>query len=108
MARSVQRDRRPVAFAAEVISLAIIVIMTAVSHWIISARMQALRAAMGVIDQTSLADPRRMEFDALHRYSVMAMSVAMIAGLVAFFAMNHSPARADRPTARADLRQNPS
>src|SRR6267143_1474420 len=49
--------------SAEMISLAIMAIMTGVSHWIISARMLALRAAMGTpIDQVPIADPRRMSF----------------------------------------------
>ena len=70
---------------AEVISLAIMAIMTGVSHWIISARMLALRAAMQApIDQIARDDPRRVAFDALHHYSVMVMGVAIVAGLAAF------------------------
>ena len=69
---------------AEVLSTAIMAIMTGVSQWIISARMSALRVSMGLIDKTPPNDPRRLEFDSLHRYSVMAMGVAIIAGLVAF------------------------
>src|SRR5437588_5795523 len=80
----VHRHRRPFAQVAEVISTAIMAIMTGVSQWIISARMSALRASMGLIDQVPPADARRIEFDSLHRYSVMAMGVAIIAGLVAF------------------------
>ena len=73
---------------AEMISLAIMAIMTGVSHWIISARMLALRAAMQApIDQIAGNDPRRMAFDALHGYSVAAMGVAIIAGLFAFLIM---------------------
>jgi Domain of unknown function (DUF4149) len=70
---------------AEMISLAIMAIMTGVSHWIISARMLALRAAMQApIDQIASSDPRRLAFDALHGYSVTAMGIAIVAGLVAF------------------------
>jgi len=73
---------------AEMISLSIMAIMTGVSHWIISARMLALRAAMQApIDQIAGNDPRRMAFDALHGYSVAAMGVAIIAGLFAFLIM---------------------
>ena len=73
---------------AEMISLAIMAIMTGVSHWIISARMLALRAAMQApIDQIAGKDPRRMAFDALHGYSVAAMGVAIIAGLFALLIM---------------------
>ena len=81
----VNRNRSPLAQAAEVISVAIMAIMTGVSHWIISARMVALRASIGTIDQVSPADTRRVEFDSLHRYSVTVMGVALIAGLIAFF-----------------------
>ena len=59
---------------AEMISLVIMAIMTGVSHWIISARMLALRASMQApIDQIAGNDPRRMAFDALHGYSVAAI-----------------------------------
>ncbi|HVS21598.1 MAG TPA: DUF4149 domain-containing protein [Pyrinomonadaceae bacterium] len=69
----------------EMISLAIMAIMTGVSQWIISARMLALRAAMQApIDQIARDDPRRVAFDSLHGYSVAAMGVAVVAGLIAF------------------------
>jgi hypothetical protein len=70
---------------AEVISLAIMAIMTGVSHWVISARMLAIRGALQIpIDQIARDDPRRVAFDALHHYSVIAMGVAIVAGLAAF------------------------
>ena len=70
---------------AEMISLAIMAIMTGVSHWIISARLLALRTAMQApIDQIATNDPRRVAFDQLHGYSVAAMGLAIVAGLVAF------------------------
>jgi hypothetical protein len=73
---------------AEMISLAIVAIMTGVSQWVISARMLALKAAMQApIDQIAGGDPRRVAFDALHHYSVIAMGVAILAGLTAFLIM---------------------
>jgi hypothetical protein len=73
---------------AEMISLAIMAIMTGVNHWIISARMLALRAATQTpIDQIAGNDPRRIAFDALHGYSVAVFSVAVVAGLTAFLIM---------------------
>jgi hypothetical protein len=82
-----RKESRPVQFA-EMISLAIIAIMTGVGHWIISARMLALKAAMQApIDQIAANDPRRVAFDALHHYSVMAMGMAILAGLAAFLIM---------------------
>jgi Domain of unknown function (DUF4149) len=79
-----QKESRLARFA-EMISLAIMAIMTGVSHWIISARLLALRTAMQApIDQIASNDPRRVAFDALHGYSVAAMGLAIVAGLVAF------------------------
>ena len=82
-----KKESRVVRFA-EMISLAIMAIMTGVSHFVISARMLALRAAMQTpIDQIAANDPRRIAFDALHGYSVAAMGVAVVAGLLAFLIM---------------------
>ena len=92
----VRRNRSRPAQVAEVISTAIMAIMTGVNHWIISARMSALRASMGLIDQVSPTDTRRIEFDWLHRYSVMAMGVAIIAGLVAFVISSRPDRRRNR------------
>lgn len=73
---------------AEMISLAIMAIMTALGHWLIAARMVTLRAAMQVpIDQVALSDPRHVEFDSLHRYSVAMLGVAIVAALIAFVLM---------------------
>ena len=81
MTRNESRLRR----FAEMISLAIMAIMTGVGHWVIAARMTAQRAAMqGHIDQIALNDPRRIAFDSLHGYSVAAMGIAIIVGLIAF------------------------
>jgi hypothetical protein len=83
------RDRNRLARFAGMISLAIMAIMTGLGHWVIGVRLAALRAAMQLpIDQIALQDPRRMEFDSLHRYSVAALSIAMIAGLVGFVIMS--------------------
>jgi len=83
-----RRESRRLQFA-EMISLAIMAIMTGVSHWVISARMLALKAAMQApIDQIAGNDPRRIAFDALHSYSVTAMGVAIVVGLVAFLIMS--------------------
>ena len=81
----VNRTRRRLAQVVEMISLAIMAIMTVINHWVISARMQDLRRAMGgAIDQVAPSDPRHLEFASLHRYSVVVMAVALIAAVVAF------------------------
>ncbi len=70
----------------ELVSLAILTITTGVSHWIISARILAIRAALQTpIDQLAVNRPERMAFDSLHGYSVALMGVAIITALLAFF-----------------------
>lgn len=73
------------AFAAELISLAVLTLMTSVGQWVIAARMLALRQQMGrPIDETIATDPLRVAFNSLHGYSVAALTLAMLAALVAF------------------------
>ena len=80
-----------VSFIIECICLAIIALATAVGHWVIAARMRALRAAMVLpIDQIAADDARRIEFGNLHGYSVNALGLAMIAALVAMVLMARS------------------
>jgi len=75
-------------FIVECICLVVIALTTAVGHWFIAARMRALRAAMIVpIDQIAADDPRRIAFNSLHGYSVNALSLAMIAALIAMVMM---------------------
>src|SRR2546422_216126 len=57
---------------------------TGVGHWIVAARMVALRASLLIpIDQARWDDPRRVAFNQLHHYSVMLLSLAMIAAILA-------------------------
>lgn len=89
------RGVKPLRRFLEMISLAIMAIMTALGHWIIAARMLALRTAMQLpIDQIAPSDPRRIEFDNLHRYSVTMMGIAIVAALAGFaiIAMRPRPA----------------
>jgi glucan phosphoethanolaminetransferase (alkaline phosphatase superfamily) len=80
-----------VSFIVECICLAVIALMSGVGHWLIAARMRALRAAMVLpIDQIAANDPRRVEFGSLHGYSVNALGLAMIAALVALVLMSRS------------------
>ena len=78
-------------FILELVCLGVIALTTAVGHWVIAARMRALRAAMVLpIDQIAADDPRRIEFGSLHGYSVNALGLAMIAALVALVLMSRS------------------
>jgi hypothetical protein len=75
-------------FVLECICLIVIALATGVGHWFIAARMRALRAAMVLpIDQIAADDARRIAFNSLHGYSVNALSLAMIAALVAMVLM---------------------
>jgi len=69
----------------EVIALALVGLATGIGHWVIGARMLALRLSLGrPIDEVAQNDPLRLAFNNLHGYSVAAMTTAMLAGLVAF------------------------
>ena len=81
----------------EVVSLALLTAATAVGHWVIAARMLAMRTAMMIpIDQVMPGDPRRVAFNNLHHYSVVTLGLAMLAALAAIIAiMNRAGARTD-------------
>lgn len=75
----------------ECVCIALIALTTVLGHWWIAARMRAIRAALELpIDQIAVTDPRRIEFNVLHGYSVKALGVAMIAGLVALVFIGRS------------------
>ena len=72
-----------ISFYVQVASLVVIALATGIGHWVIAARMRALRTAMVLpIDQVNPADPRRIAFANLHGYSVNALGLAMIAAFV--------------------------
>jgi Domain of unknown function (DUF4149) len=73
---------RPYSLLARV-ALVLVALGTAIGQWVIAARMRALRAAMVVIDQVAFDDPRRVAFNNLHRWSVYALSAAMLAAAAA-------------------------
>lgn len=73
-------------FPLQVVLLTIVSAATGIGHWIIAARMRGLRAAMhGQIDLVPLTDSNRVAFATLHGYSVAALGIAIITGLILFF-----------------------
>lgn len=97
--RAVNGRRR---LLAELVSLVLIASATGVGQWVIAARLQALRAAMGrPIDELAQHDPLRVGFGSLHGYSVLALSVAMLAAVVALLLI----ARRVRPPINDALRK---
>ncbi|HWS54501.1 MAG TPA: DUF4149 domain-containing protein [Pyrinomonadaceae bacterium] len=72
------------ALRAEAAALAVVAASSAAGHWLIAARMRALRAQMAApIDSLAPADPLRVAFNDLHGYSVAALLAGMLAGVVA-------------------------
>ncbi len=72
------------AWLLEVCALALVALTTFIGHWVINARLLALRHAMGrPIDEVAASDPLRVAFNSLHGYSVVALSIGMLAGIVA-------------------------
>lgn len=73
-------------FILQTLLLLVVAITTAIGEWVIAAKMRGLRASLQTtIDQIPAGDPSRVAFDALHGYSVTALSIAIIAALIAFF-----------------------
>lgn len=80
----------PRAFVIQLMLLGVIAVATGVGQWVIATKMRALRQAMGApIDLVPMSDPNRLAFATLHGYSVAALSVAIIAGLIVFFILNN-------------------
>jgi hypothetical protein len=76
------------AFILQTALLMILGLTTGAGEWVIAAKMRGLRAGMRTtLDQIPAGDPGRVAFDALHGYSVTALSIAIIAALVGFFVM---------------------
>lgn len=72
-------------FFLELASLIVVAVSTGAGHWVIAAKMRALRVAMVLpVDQVPIDDQRRVAFNQLHGYSVTALSIAMIAALISF------------------------
>jgi Domain of unknown function (DUF4149) len=99
--RSVAAKR---AWLLEVCALALMSVATCIGHWVISARMQALRLSMGrPIDELAQNDPLRLAFNDLHGYSVAAMTTAMVAALVAFILIARRNVKSQVPSPKSQV-----
>jgi len=65
--------------------IALMLVLTLISQFAVSPRMHALRAQAVVIDNLSLDDPIRREFDRLHIWSENLESAVLLLGLLAVF-----------------------
>ena len=86
-----ERKNIEASFFAGTFALTLMALATAVGHWVIAARMRGLRLAMVAIDQVPPADPRRIAFNNLHRYSVIALMLAMLAAVAAIILTGFRP-----------------
>jgi hypothetical protein len=71
-------------FAARHVLVMLMIALSLISVFVVGAKMDTLRANMGVIDDVPQNDPRRIEFNALHHWStrlevgVLAMGLAVL------------------------------
>ena len=72
-------------FALRHLLVYIMLALTVISQFVVSARMAALRAAMGEIDLVPVADARRIAFGQLHAWSTRLESGVLILGLIVLF-----------------------
>lgn len=65
--------------------VAVMIAVTLISQFTVSAKMAALRTQMGSIQATAADNPLLAEFSRLHRISVSLESVVLFAGITALF-----------------------
>jgi len=72
-------------FAVRHVLVYVMLVLTLISQFVVSAKMAALRAAMGEIDLVPIADARRIAFNQLHAWSTRLESGVLILGLIVLF-----------------------
>ena len=65
----------------------LMIVLTAISQYTVSAKMAALRVQMGSIQATAADSPLLAEFSKLHRVSVSLESGVLLAGFAAMYLM---------------------
>jgi uncharacterized membrane protein len=70
---------------APALCVALMVILTMASQFMVSNRMAHLRRDMVSVQSTPETDPRRVEFNRLHRYSVRYESFVLLLGLAGMY-----------------------
>ncbi len=73
--------------APAALCVVLMIALTAVSQYTVSAKMAALRVQMGSIQTTAASNPLLVEFTRLHRISVSLESGVLLAGIAAMYAM---------------------
>jgi uncharacterized membrane protein len=67
--------------------VALMIVLTAISRFTVSAKMASLRLQMGSIQATAADSPLLAEFGRLHRISVSLESGVLLAGIAAMYLM---------------------
>ena len=71
--------------AARHVLIVLMLLLTVISQFAITPKMQAIRAEAGVIDDLPPDNPLRMEFDRLHVWSEKFEVAVLLLGLVALY-----------------------
>jgi uncharacterized membrane protein len=71
--------------SAAALCVALMVLLTAVSQFTVSSRMEALKKDMVSVQNTPETDPRRVEFNRLHHRSVAFEGAVLLLGLAGMF-----------------------
>jgi hypothetical protein len=71
--------------APATLCVALMIVLTAISQYTVSARMAVLRVQMGSIQATAADSPLLAEFSRLHRVSVSLESGVLLAGIAAVY-----------------------
>lgn len=61
------------------------IVLTLVSQFAVGGKMVVLRNQMGVIDEVSPSDPRRLEFNRLHEWSTRLEGTVLVLGLAVLY-----------------------
>jgi hypothetical protein len=91
---------------AAAIGVELMLVLTLISQRIVIPHMDALRAQMGSVQATAVANPLRVQFDRLHGISVDLEVAILLIGLVALF-LTVRDAMAVRPAVIEVPMENP-
>lgn len=72
-------------FAARHVLVAAMLVLTAISFFYVTPKMDRLKASMGVIENVAASDARRQEFGRLHGRSVELEGGVLLMGLVVIY-----------------------
>ena len=74
-------------FAASHLSVVFMLVLTAISQFLIIPRMDGLRVAAGEISSLPAENPLRMHFESLHAWSVRVETAVLVLGLIVLYSV---------------------